>query len=65
VRAKTNTDSRPNERWSPAKVRGLAMSLATVANWGSNLIAALTFLSLVQRQVEAAGLDEMKEMRRA
>jgi SP family galactose:H+ symporter-like MFS transporter len=32
----------------PLKVRGLAMSLATVANWGANLLVALTFLSLIQ-----------------
>jgi SP family galactose:H+ symporter-like MFS transporter len=32
----------------PLKVRGLAMSLATVANWAANLIVALTFLSLIQ-----------------
>jgi SP family galactose:H+ symporter-like MFS transporter len=31
----------------PLSVRGLAMSIATVANWLSNLIVALTFLSLV------------------
>jgi SP family galactose:H+ symporter-like MFS transporter len=31
----------------PLSVRGLAMSIATVANWGSNLIVALTFLTLV------------------
>jgi len=32
----------------PLKVRGLAMSIASEANWGSNLIIALTFLTLVQ-----------------
>ncbi len=32
----------------PLKVRGLAMSLASEANWGSNLIIALTFLTLIQ-----------------
>jgi sugar porter (SP) family MFS transporter len=31
----------------PQKIRGRAMSVATVANWGSNLIVALTFLSLL------------------
>jgi SP family galactose:H+ symporter-like MFS transporter len=31
----------------PLKVRGSAMSIATVANWGFNLIVALTFLTLV------------------
>jgi MFS transporter, SP family, galactose:H+ symporter len=32
----------------PLKVRGLAMSIASEANWGSNLIIALTFLTFVQ-----------------
>jgi SP family galactose:H+ symporter-like MFS transporter len=32
----------------PLRVRGLAMSLASEANWGSNLIIALTFLTLIQ-----------------
>ncbi len=32
----------------PLKVRGLGMSVASVANWGANLAIALTFLSLVQ-----------------
>jgi SP family galactose:H+ symporter-like MFS transporter len=31
----------------PLRVRGLAMSLATVMNWGFNLIVSITFLSLV------------------
>jgi MFS transporter, SP family, galactose:H+ symporter len=31
----------------PVKIRGLAMSIATVANWGANLLVALTFLTLV------------------
>jgi sugar porter (SP) family MFS transporter len=31
----------------PLKVRGLAMGVATVANWGANLVVALTFLSLM------------------
>ena len=31
----------------PLAVRGRAMSLATVANWGFNLIVAVTFLDLV------------------
>jgi SP family galactose:H+ symporter-like MFS transporter len=31
----------------PVKIRGLAMSMATVANWGANLIVALTFLTLI------------------
>jgi SP family galactose:H+ symporter-like MFS transporter len=31
----------------PLKIRGRAMALATVANWGSNLLVALTFLSLL------------------
>jgi SP family galactose:H+ symporter-like MFS transporter len=32
----------------PLKIRGRAMSVATEANWGSNLIIALTFLTLIQ-----------------
>jgi len=32
----------------PLKIRGLAMSIASVANWGANLIVALTFLTLTQ-----------------
>jgi SP family galactose:H+ symporter-like MFS transporter len=32
----------------PVKIRGLAMSIATVANWAANLLVALTFLTLVQ-----------------
>jgi MFS family permease len=32
----------------PLRVRGLAMSVATTANWGSNLIVSLTFLTLLQ-----------------
>jgi len=32
----------------PVKIRGLAMSIATVANWGANLLVALTFLTLIQ-----------------
>ncbi len=32
----------------PLKIRGLAMSIATDANWGANLIIALTFLTLIQ-----------------
>ena len=31
----------------PLKVRGAAMSVATVANWGMNLVVASTFLTLV------------------
>jgi sugar porter (SP) family MFS transporter len=31
----------------PLKMRGRAMGVATVANWGSNLVVALTFLSLL------------------
>jgi SP family galactose:H+ symporter-like MFS transporter len=31
----------------PLKVRGLAMSIASEANWGSNLVVAFTFLTLV------------------
>jgi SP family galactose:H+ symporter-like MFS transporter len=32
----------------PLKVRGLGMGIASEANWGSNLIVTLTFLTLVQ-----------------
>jgi SP family galactose:H+ symporter-like MFS transporter len=32
----------------PLKVRSRAMALATMANWGSNLLVALTFLSLLR-----------------
>jgi SP family galactose:H+ symporter-like MFS transporter len=32
----------------PLKVRGLAMSVVTEANWGANLVIALTFLTLIQ-----------------
>jgi SP family galactose:H+ symporter-like MFS transporter len=31
----------------PQRIRGLAMSLATLVNWGANLVVALTFLSLI------------------
>lgn len=33
----------------PLRIRGLAMSLATVSNWVFNFIVALTFLTLVQK----------------
>lgn len=32
----------------PLKIRGRAMSTATVVNWGMNLVVAITFLSLIQ-----------------
>jgi SP family galactose:H+ symporter-like MFS transporter len=32
----------------PLKIRGVAMSIATSANWGANLFVALTFLTLIQ-----------------
>ena len=32
----------------PLKIRGRAMSTATVVNWGMNLLVAITFLSLIQ-----------------
>lgn len=32
----------------PLKVRGLAMSAATVVNWGANLLVAVTFLTLIR-----------------
>jgi len=33
----------------PLKIRGLAMSIATVSNWGFNFIVALTFLPMMQK----------------
>lgn len=33
----------------PLQVRGRAMSVATAANWGANLLVALTFLTLIQQ----------------
>ncbi len=33
----------------PLRVRGLGSSLATAANWGSNMLVALTFLSLIEQ----------------
>ncbi|MDD5495661.1 MAG: sugar porter family MFS transporter [Candidatus Omnitrophica bacterium] len=33
----------------PLRVRGRAMSLATVANWGFNMIVAATFLTLMEK----------------
>jgi MFS family permease len=38
----------------PQAVRGRAMSVATLANWGSNLVVALTFLSLLHALGPAA-----------
>lgn len=32
----------------PLRIRGRAMSIGTIANWGANLIVALTFLTLTQ-----------------
>ncbi|HEY9615199.1 MAG TPA: sugar porter family MFS transporter [Microcoleaceae cyanobacterium] len=32
----------------PLNIRSKAMSVATIANWGANLIVAITFLSIVQ-----------------
>lgn len=32
----------------PLRVRGVAMGIATMANWAANLVVALTFLSLVE-----------------
>ncbi|HSR05837.1 MAG TPA: sugar porter family MFS transporter, partial [Bryobacteraceae bacterium] len=33
----------------PLRVRGVAMGVATMANWGFNLLVAMTFLLLIQR----------------
>ncbi|XP_048760030.1 solute carrier family 2, facilitated glucose transporter member 12-like isoform X2 [Ostrea edulis] len=33
----------------PASVRGRAISLATVLNWGTNLIVSLTFLDIIEK----------------
>jgi MFS family permease len=33
----------------PLKIRGRAMSLATVANWGFNMVVAATFLTLIEK----------------
>lgn len=33
----------------PLRIRGRAMSLATMANWGANLLVAVTFLTLIQK----------------
>ena len=38
----------------PLKIRGVAMSVATSANWGANLVVALTFLTMVQFAGRAA-----------
>jgi SP family galactose:H+ symporter-like MFS transporter len=38
----------------PLRVRGRAMSIGTIANWGANLIVALTFLTLTQWLGQAA-----------
>ena len=38
----------------PLRIRGRAMSVGTVANWGANLIVALTFLTLTQVLGKAA-----------
>ena len=32
----------------PLRIRGRAMSTATIVNWGTNLLVAITFLSLIQ-----------------
>ena len=33
----------------PAHIRGRAISMATVFNWGANLIVALTFLNIMSK----------------
>ena len=38
----------------PLSVRGRAMSVGTIANWGANLIVALSFLTLTQVMGKAA-----------
>jgi hypothetical protein len=38
----------------PLAIRGRAMSVGTVANWGANLIVALSFLTLTQMMGKAA-----------
>ncbi|HEY5256143.1 MAG TPA: MFS transporter, partial [Acidobacteriaceae bacterium] len=38
----------------PLKIRGRAMGVATMMNWGSNLIVALTFLSLLHSMGRSA-----------
>jgi sugar porter (SP) family MFS transporter len=38
----------------PLKVRSRAMSIATIANWGSNFVVAFTFLTLLTRLGEEA-----------
>ena len=37
----------------PTRVRGPAMSVATMANWGANLVVALTFLTLLDELGES------------
>ena len=32
----------------PLRIRGVAMGVATMANWGFNLLVALTFLLLIE-----------------
>jgi MFS family permease len=31
----------------PARIRGKAMSIATIANWGANFVVAISFLTLL------------------
>jgi sugar porter (SP) family MFS transporter len=38
----------------PARIRGKAMSIATIANWGANFVVALSFLTLLNA-VSSAG----------
>ena len=38
----------------PLRIRGRAMSVGTIANWGANLIVALSFLTLTQTLGKAA-----------
>ena len=38
----------PTMRIYPLRLRGLSAGLATTANWASNLVVSLTFLSLIE-----------------
>jgi MFS family permease len=38
----------------PVRIRGKAMSIATIANWGANFVVAISFLTLVN-SISGAG----------